>query len=279
MSRQLALVKIGGAQIDTATGRARLGRCVARAREAGWDIVLVHGGGPQIAAFAARLGLEERRHLGLRITDAATAEVVLAALAGTVNKELVRALAATGVPAVGVCGVDGGLFGARRLGAAADSGVDLGYVGEPDAIDPHIVHTLLDAGYVPVVATVASRTVDEPFYNVNADHAAGPLASALAATSLVFLTDVDGVLDAERRPILALDRARMRTLVDSGVITGGMLPKVAAALAALAAAPHTKVRIAPGAGAPERGEHAVLDALLGTTGTAFVEAHANAEVH
>lgn len=263
----LALIKIGGAQLDGHEGRARLGRSLLAAKIAGWQLVLVHGGGPQIAALTKRLGLEERRHLGLRITDAATAEAVQLALAGGVNKDLVRSLGAVGLAAVGLCGADGGLFDARPI---RHEGVDLGFVGEPDTIRPHIVHSLLAAGYVPAIATVAAHRVDEPFYNINADHAAGPLAAALGAASLVYLTDVPGVLDAKRQPFAQLSPESAKRLIEEGTVSGGMIPKVETALAALATAPAARVSIAPGAGAPGRADHAVLDALEGKTGTQFV---------
>ena len=269
-----ALVKVGGAQLEEPRARAELVRSVARARERGHEIALVHGGGNQIRVLSKRLGIADRYHEGLRITDAETADVVLMVLAGLVNKTLVAAFEAAGVRACGLSGADGSSFLARRV---ARPDVDLGWVGEVGTCDPRLVETLLAEGYLPVVATSAPgaesfstvpgtvlKDSQEHFYNVNADAAAGPLAAALRADALLFLTDVPGVLDGEKRLLPALSRARAAELRAQGVIHGGMIPKVEAALAALAASPRSAVRIAPAAG-----EDAVLAALEGRAGTRF----------
>ncbi len=274
MKPMRVLVKVGGAQLDTAEGRRGLAAALAQAIERGHRPILVHGGGPQIAALGRRLGVEERRWRGLRITDAATAEAVQLALAGGVNKTLVQALVAAGLPAVGLCGADGGLIAARRVRGVDPSGaeVDLGYVGEPAEVRGALIETLLAGGFLPVIATVAPEAGapgDAPLLNINADQAAGPLARACAAQAVLFLTDVPAVLDADGRPLADLDPARSAELEAAGVISGGMLPKVAAALAAVDAAPAARVVIAPGRGADGSGRGAVLDALEGRTGTRF----------
>lgn len=260
------LVKIGGAQLEQAAARAELAQALARARAAGHELVLVHGGGNQIRELVRRIGLPESYHQGLRVTDAQTAEVVLQVLCGTVNKQLVAALAQAGVRAVGLCGADGGSFGAEPLLA---EGVELGYVGRVHTLDTRLLETLLAQGYVPAIATTAPLAADaagpaEHFYNINADMAAGPIGAALRCDAILFLTDVPAVLDATRQRIAALNASECARLRASGVIAGGMIPKVEAALDALAAHPRSRVKIAPAAG-PD----CVLQALSPAVGTTF----------
>jgi acetylglutamate kinase len=266
------LVKVGGAQLADASARAELVRSVAQARLAGLEIVLVHGGGNQIRALTRRLGLLERYHEGLRVTDADTAEVALMVLAGLVNKELAAAFEEQGVRAVGLCGADGSTFSAVP---ERGRGADLGYVGAVGRADPRLVETLLAEGYVPLVATVAPLAPAEAgardrFYNINADLAAGPLARALDARALLFLSDVPGVLDAEGRRIAELSPERCAALRADGVIRGGMIPKVEAALAALGDNPKALVKIAPASG--KSAVMAALDPDVGTRFTALEEA-------
>jgi acetylglutamate kinase len=261
------LVKVGGAQLEERAARVELARAVRSARAAGHELVLVHGGGNQIRDLSRRLGLVDRYHEGLRVTDAATADVVLMVLAGLVNKELVAALESEGVRAAGLCGADGSTFTARKN---REHGAELGYVGLVRAADRSLVDALLAAGFLPVIATAAplSREESDPadhFYNINADLAAGPLARAFDADALLFLTDVAGVLDAEKLRIARLTPERCAELRARGVVHGGMVPKVEAALAALAHQPRALVKIAPAAGAD-----AVLRALDADTGTTFV---------
>jgi acetylglutamate kinase len=258
------LVKIGGSQLEEAGPRRTLCGAVAAARRAGHEVVVVHGGGNQIRTVCKAMGIADRYHDGLRITDARTAEVVLMVLGGLVNRTLVAALQQAGVPAVGISGADGGSFTAGRLEVP---GVDLGFVGAIDEIRPDLMAALLRSGHVPVVATVAPRggaADGEPFLNLNADHAAGPLARALGCQALLFLTDVPGVLDARGSLLAELTPAACEALVRDGVATGGMLPKLDAALRALRDNPRALVKIAP-AGAPD----AVLHALGADAGTRF----------
>ncbi|MBK7643403.1 MAG: acetylglutamate kinase [Planctomycetes bacterium] len=260
------LVKIGGAQLEQPAARAELARALGRARAAGHELVVVHGGGNQIRDLVRRLGLPEQYHQGLRVTDAQTAEVVLAVLSGSVNKALVAALGAQGLDAVGLCGADGGSFGAQALQLP---GVELGYVGRVHTVDRRLVDTLLAGGFVPVIATTAAlaRGCDGPdahFYNINADMAAGPLGAALRCDAILFLTDVPAVLDAHKQRLPLLSPAECARLRESGVIAGGMLPKVEAALEALASHPGALVKIAPAAG-PD----CVLRALDAAVGTLF----------
>ncbi len=264
-------VKIGGAQLEQPEARATLCAALRRAVDAGHEPIVVHGGGNQIRVLTKALGIEDRYHDGLRITDAATAAVALKVLAGEVNKALCASLLDAGLRAVGLCGVDGGLFGARRH---APDGADLGYVGTVASVDRSLTDTLCAAGFVPVLATLAPLATGEDgprdhLYNINADHAAGPLAAALGCEAMLFLTDVPAVLDADRQPLRRLTPADCAALRQSGVLYGGMIPKVDSALGALhdlaATNPDALVKIAPAAG-----QDAVLAALDDTVGTRFV---------
>lgn len=262
------LVKIGGAQLEEPGARAQLCKAVAAARAEGHEVVVVHGGGNQIRQLGKALGIEDRYHDGLRITDARTAEVVLMVLGGQVNRTLVASLQRAGVAAVGICGADGGTFTARKL---ERPGVDLGFVGAIDTVRPQLVQSLLASGNVPVIATVApgsNSREGEPFFNLNADHAAGPLCKAFGCDAVLFLTDVPGVLGKEKQLLRTLTAKDCEQLAEAGIATGGMLPKLEAALMALRDNPRAMVKIAP-AGEPD----AVLRALRQNVGTSFVNAH------
>lgn len=261
------LVKIGGAQLEEPGPRASLCAAIARAHDEGHELVVVHGGGNQIRQLGRALGLAEQYHEGLRVTDARTADVVLMVLAGLVNKTLVRSLQRCRVPAVGLSGADGNTFTAKKLDK---QGVDLGFVGAIDHVDPHLVMTLLSTGQVPVIATVAPGTTSaegEPFFNLNADHAAGPLCRALGCDGLLFLTDVPGVLDGQGQRVARLTPADCERLVATGVAKGGMIPKLDAALLALRDNPRALIKIAPA-----NAKDAVLAALRANVGTQFTTA-------
>jgi len=261
------LAKIGGAALEESGPRSELAASVAAAVRDGHEVILVHGGGNQIRSLTGRLGIPDRYVDGLRVTDAATAEAVLCVLGGSVNRTLVAALGDAGLSAVGITGADGASFDARKL---ERGDTDLGYVGAVQHVRPALVDTLLGAGHVPVIATVAPLAPDaeastagarEHLYNINADHAAGPLAHALGADALLLLTDVPGVLEDEKLLPL-IDPHLASELRERGVLQGGMLPKVEAALGCAAAAPEAQVKIAPGSG-PD----ALRAALLPETGT------------
>lgn len=259
------VIKIGGAALEEPAPRAAFARAVASIRAAGADVVVVHGGGNQVGRLSERLGLPTKRVAGLRVTDAATAEVVLAVLGGEVARKLAAALVAAGVPALSLTGADAGLFSARRL---VHPDADLGYVGEVRHVDGDVLQRLSAAGFVPLVASVApdadADADDDCFLNINADHAVAPLAAAFGADAVLFLSDVPGVLDASRARLAELTPEATRTLVHEGVISGGMLPKVDAALAAAAANPSALVKIALA-----DGDDAVRAALRPDVGTRF----------
>lgn len=189
----------------------------------GIRVVVVHGGGPEISTMLKKTGKESRFVDGLRYTDQETMEIVQQVLCGKVNKDLVATLNRMGGRAVGLCGMDAGLFQARKL---EDK---YGLVGEITQADPQVVVDALERGYIPVVSTVAQGVDDETAYNINADTAAAKLAVALQAEKLILLTDVRGLLrDAkdERTLLPVVELAQVPALVKDGVIQGGMIPKV-----------------------------------------------------
>ena len=225
MSRTV-VIKFGGHAMDKEALCAAFAEDLAFLSAEGTRCVVVHGGGPQISALLERLHIESRFENGLRVTDEATMQAVEMVLCGQVNKDVVRRFAAHGVRAAGISGRDGGLLLASVRQPA------LGRVGEVDKVDPALVECLLAGGFVPVVAPVASDAEGQPL-NINADTAAGALAGALHADYFVLISDVPGVLDGEKRLIPTLDRARSQSLMDEGVICGGMIPKVGSCLHAL----------------------------------------------
>jgi acetylglutamate kinase len=233
------VMKLGGSTMRDPELARGFGRDVALLKQVGVNPVVVHGGGPQIGAMLDRLGLPSRFVGGLRVTDAATAEVVEMVLAGTVNKRVAALVSAGGALAVGISGRDGGLIRARKLvRQVADETTgevreaELGLVGEPEAVDTRVIHALTGSGLVPVIAPVAAGP-DGETWNINADDAAGAIAGALAAQRLLMLTDVPGVLDREGRLIEELSAGQARAAIADGTITGGMIPKVENCLEAL----------------------------------------------
>lgn len=213
--------------------------CVVELQRRHVDVVLVHGGGPEISALMKRFGKEPRFVGGLRVTDRETVEIAEMVLAGKVNKDLVGRIGRLGGRALGICGKDAGLLLARKRQGERNGGeeVDLGFVGDVVAVDPFILQVCRENGIIPVVASVAPG-VDGETYNVNADAAAAAIAAATGARWLCLLTDVPGIMldpadPASLQP--SLSPARARDLLGSGVISRGMVPKVEACLEALAA--------------------------------------------
>ena len=189
----------------------------------GIQVVVVHGGGPEISAMLKKIGKESKFVDGLRYTDDETMEVVQQVLCGKVNKDLVATLNAVGGRALGLCGMDAGLFQAKKLDKK------YGLVGEMVQVDPAIVNDALSDGYIPVVSTVAQGVDGETAYNINADTAAAKLAVALGAEKLILLTDVRGLLrdpkdESTLLPVVEL--SKVPGLIKDGVIQGGMIPKV-----------------------------------------------------
>jgi acetylglutamate kinase len=223
------VLKAGGRELIPGRGLERLAKNISKAVQAGRPTVLVHGGGEEVSARAEALGLPTVRVAGQRVTDAATLNVVIEVLAGAINLRLVRALQHAGVDALGLTGADGGLLKVTPAGHPPGS---LGLVGTPTETRPDLLRRLIGIGVTPVVAPLGVDT-DGTLYNVNADLAAAALAGALQA-DLTFLTDVPGVLDAHGTVLPTLDRRAVRRLLETGGVTGGMIPKLEAAEAALA---------------------------------------------
>ena len=229
----------------------------------GIRVVVVHGGGPEISEMLKKLGHESRFVDGLRYTDAETMDVVQQVLCGKVNKNLAATLNRRGGRAIGLCGLDAGLFQARLLDAKC------GLVGELARVDPAPVRDCLTAGYIPVVSTVAQGVDGENAYNINADTAAARIAGELGAESLIAMTDISGILRDKDDPstlIPVIHTADALQLIESGVINGGMLPKVTCCIDAIRWGVH-RVFIIDG-----RVPHAILIEMLTNEGigTMFV---------
>jgi acetylglutamate kinase len=226
------VIKYGGHAMGDEHLAAGFGRDIALLKQVGVNPVVVHGGGPQINAMLKRLAIQSSFIDGLRVTDAAMVEVVEMVLAGTVNKHVAGLINQAGALAVGICGKDGGLIRARKLerkivdpGSRIERELDLGFVGEPEHVDVRVIHALTGAGLIPVIAPVGLGE-DGQTYNINADTVAGAIAGALGARRLLMLTDVPGVLDGEKRLIAEMSIADVEAGVASGMISGGMIPKV-----------------------------------------------------
>lgn len=227
------VVKYGGHAMGDPEAARDFAEDVVLMKAVGINVVVVHGGGPQIGAMLKRLGVESRFVGGLRVTDAETAQIAEMVLAGSINKEIVGWISQAGGRAVGISGKDGGLVLCEKVGGTREpdpnSGierhVDLGFVGDPTTVDRRILDSLTRDGIIPVVAPVGIGA-DGHTYNVNADTMAGAIAAALGATRFFLLTDVPGVLDKEGELMTDLDPARIRELQGDGTITGGMIPKL-----------------------------------------------------
>ena len=247
----LVVVKLGG---TTIAGQEQvLDQLAELARSR--PLVVVHGGGARVTSWLERLGVATRFEDGLRVTDEASLEVTAAVLRGALNVELVAALRARGCDAVGLSGVDGGLLAGRRVPGK-------GLVATTAGVRAGLLETLLAAGHVPVIAPLA---LDEQgaVCNVNADDAAAGLARGLGATRLVLLTDVDGVRGADGSRIARIGGGEAERLIADGVIGGGMIPKVRAALRGIEAVPGAAAVIADGSG-PDVVRRALEDTDLGT---------------
>ncbi len=225
------VVKYGGAAMKDSTLKDQVIRDVVFMSCVGLRPVLVHGGGPEINIWLDRLGIEPQFKNGLRVTDAATMDVVEMVLVGRVNKEIVSLINTAGGSAVGLCGKDANLITARPADAAG-----VGFVGEVTNVDTRILEVMVKAGHIPVVSSVAADETGQAF-NINADTVAGEIAAALGAEKLILLTDTAGILQDYKDPstlIPRLDIQEARNLIDQGVVSGGMIPKVTCCVRSLA---------------------------------------------
>ncbi len=225
-----AVIKYGGNALADSDSLASFAADVALLQRVGLRVVVVHGGGPQISSLSAQLGLEARFVDGLRVTDAPTLEVVAMVLLGQVNPAIVGAVTKAGATATGVSGTDGTLLTVRPADPR------LGYVGEVEHVNPRILTTLLDERAVPVVAPLG-RDARGAIHNINADTAAGAIATALRADKLIYLTNVPGLYesfgDDRGEPLATVTLDRLRAMLDQATLRTGMLPKIASVVAAL----------------------------------------------
>jgi acetylglutamate kinase len=238
-SGKTIVVKYGGhAMGDTALGE-QFAQDVVLLKQVGMHPIVVHGGGPQIAQMLERLKIKSSFVNGLRVTDQATVEIVEMVLSGKINKELVAAINRAGGLAVGLSGKDADLIRARKLSPGrgeSDSNIekvlDLGFVGEPKAINASVLELFERSDIIPVIAPIGVGDEGET-YNINADTAAGAVAAAMKATRLLLLTDVVGVLDKDKKPLHELTVEQARALIADGTISGGMIPKIETCLDAV----------------------------------------------
>ena len=227
------VVKYGGNAITDELLKGGFARDVVLLKLVGINLVVVHGGGPQIEDLLSRVGKKGEFIQGMRVTDAETMDIVEMDLAGKVNKEIVELINHAGGKAVGLTGQDGGLIRARKLilsgGSDAPGDLDIGQVGEIESVDPQVIESLLASGFIPVIAPIGSGAHGET-YNINADLVAGKLAEILKAEKLVLMTNTPGVLDKQGNLITGLTAREIDQLFEDGTLSGGMLPKISSAL-------------------------------------------------
>ena len=237
--RKTVVIKYGGHAMGDDVLARQFAHDVVLLKQSGINPVIVHGGGPQIAAMLERLNIKSSFKNGLRVTDAQTIEVVEMVLAGAINKQIVTALNAAGGTAVGLSGKDGDLLVAKKTRSKAkdptsnvEKAVNLGFVGTPQKVNSHILDVMLASDIIPVIAPIATSANGQTL-NVNADTAAGAIAAALGAERLLMLTDVDGVKDKKGKLIERLSKAQAALLIKNGTAQGGMIPKLETAIDAV----------------------------------------------
>lgn len=214
------VIKYGGHAMSNPDLALSFARDITLMQQVGVNPIIVHGGGPQIGAALAQKNIKPQFIEGLRVTDAATMEVVEMVLTGRLNKDIALSINRAGGRAVGICGKDANLVRARKR-----AGTDIGFVGEPQLVDPSLLTAFETTGLIPVIAPVAADETGQS-YNINADTMAGAIATAIGASRLLMLTDVEGVLDKEGKLIAQLELQQIETLKTQGVIKGGMIPKI-----------------------------------------------------
>jgi acetylglutamate kinase len=225
------VVKYGGAAMKDSDLKDKVIRDIVFLSCVGLRPVVVHGGGPEINSWLAKLKIEPQFRDGLRVTDADTMDVVEMVLVGRVNKELVALINQAGGLAVGLCGKDGNLITARPLGKEG-----VGFVGEVSSVDTKVIEALVSNGYIPVISSVAADETGQA-HNINADTVAGEIAAALGAEKMILLTDTPGILRNYQDPstlLTRLDIQQARNLIKDGIVAGGMIPKVNCCVRSLA---------------------------------------------
>ena len=240
-SGKTVVIKYGGHAMGDERLASDFAHDVTLLEQVGIDPVVVHGGGPQIGRMLERLAIDSEFVDGLRVTDTATVEVVEMVLSGLINKQIVAAIGAAGGRAVGLSGKDARLLRVSKLkrtkrdpDSNIEKVIDLGFVGEPDYVDPHILDVLKRKGVIPVIAPLGIDAKGQT-YNVNADTAAGAIAGAVGARRLLLLTDVEGVLDKSGALIHDMTIAQAKAYMKDGTLHGGMIPKVETCIAAIEA--------------------------------------------
>ncbi len=238
-SGETFVIKYGGHVMGDPVLSRQFAEDIVLLKQVGINPIVVHGGGPQIGKMLDRLKIQSSFIDGLRVTDAATVEIVEMVLSGSINKQIVAEINSAGGIAVGISGKDGGLIEARKLRRSVrdpDSNIekilDLGFVGEPTRINPTLLQEFSESHIIPVIAPIGIGSSGETF-NINADTAAGAIAAAIGAAKLMILTDVSGVLNENKELISELSFSEVRKLIKDKVITGGMIPKVETCLHAL----------------------------------------------
>jgi len=226
------VVKYGGNAM-TDSGTDDFAQDIVLMKQTGIDPVVVHGGGPQIGAMLKKLNINSTFIDGLRVTDQAAVEIVEMVLTGSINKQIVTGINAAGGRAVGLSGKDGKL-GMTKIDPKTGEkiAVDLGFVGEPDTVNPEVLHSIMKSETIPVIAPIGAGRKGETF-NINADTVAGAVSCALKAERLILLTDVEGVLDQDKKLISKLSVREARALIADGTISGGMIPKIQTAIDAV----------------------------------------------
>lgn len=228
---QTVVIKFGGHAMGDETLSNAFAQDVVYLKQSGVNPIVVHGGGPQIADMLTKLAIKSEFVHGLRVTDKPTVEIVEMVLAGKINKDIVSAINRQGGKAVGICGKDANLMIAKKITEMPDpqsslmKAVDIGYVGDPVEINPHIVDVISQSDLIPVIAPIGLSRDGETL-NINADSFASALAARMKAKRLLLLTDVEGVLDKDGRLIEELSVTEAQTLIRNGTITGGMIPKI-----------------------------------------------------
>ena len=229
------VVKFGGNAMVDASLQTGFARDVVLLKLVGMDPVVVHGGGPQIERLLKQLGIKSEFVHGMRVTDAATMDVVEMVLGGAVNKDIVTLINQAGGKAVGLTGQDGAFIRARKLMMPSPERpselLDIGQVGEVESIDPRVIDSLEQGGFIPVVAPIGVGA-DGTSYNINADLVAGKLAEVLRAEKLILMTNTPGVLDEQGKLLTGITPRQIDEMVAAGTLSGGMLPKISSALEA-----------------------------------------------
>jgi len=228
--KKTVVIKYGGSAMIEEDLKKSFARDIVLLKYVGINPVIVHGGGPQIGEFLARLGKETKFVKGIRVTDTETMDIVEMVLVGKINKEIVGLINFYGGRAVGLGGKDGSLVKAKRLKIR---GEEMGLAGDVESINPGVIKSLEDNNFIPVIAPVGEGE-DGLSYNINADLVAGKIASALKAEKLILLTDVEGVLDRDKKLISVLSLSEARKLITSKVASGGMIPKINCCIEAVA---------------------------------------------